>query len=153
MSAPAAPRRRAGVLAIDLGTEKHGFASTDALRIARQPLAPLRARWPSPAFDAHLRRLLAERDIEVLLIGLPIHMDGREGGQSARSRQLAIALKASYPGLDVRLYDERLTTKAAQERLLDLGLSEPERRRLRDSFAALVLLEDWILSGEPPGAP
>jgi putative Holliday junction resolvase len=80
-------------------------------------------------------------------------MDGREGGQSARSRQLAIALKASYPGLDVRLYDERLTTKAAQERLLDLGLSEPERRRLRDSFAALVLLEDWILSGEPPGAP
>lgn len=146
---PPRPKRRAGVLAIDLGTEKHGFALTDALRIAREPLPPLRAKWPSPEFERFLKRCLAERDIDTLLVGLPLNMDGSESRASERSRRCAAVLQQAHPHLRVLLYDERLTTKAAQERLVELGLSEPDRRRLRDSFAALILLEDWLLSGEP----
>lgn len=146
------PARRAGVLAIDLGTEKHGFALTDALRIAREPLPPLRAKWPSPEFERYLKRCLEERDIDTLLLGLPINMDGSASPSSERARRCAEALRKAHPRLRVLLYDERLTTKAAQERLVELGLSEPDRRRLRDSFAALILLEDWLLSGEPTPA-
>ena len=134
---PPRPKRRAGVLAIDRGTEKHGFALTDALRIAREPLPPLRAKWPSPEFERFLKRCLAERDIDTLLVGLPLNMDGSESRASERSRRCAAVLQQAHPHLRVLLYDERLTTKAAQERLVELGLSEPDRRDPAGGLAAL----------------
>jgi RNase H-fold protein (predicted Holliday junction resolvase) len=49
----------------------------------------------------------------------------------------------------VIFYDERLTTKAAEDLLREMGVAPSERRRLKDSYSALVLLRDWIASGEP----
>jgi putative Holliday junction resolvase len=141
--------RKAGVLAIDHGTKRSGFAVVDGLRIAAHALDGWRGPGGEAEFMAHVAGLLAERDVSVLLVGLPLDMDGGEGPRAADVRAFGRRLAARFPDQEVVFHDERLTTKAAEELLREIGSSPDERRRRKDSFAALVLLRDWIASGEP----
>jgi putative Holliday junction resolvase len=133
-----------GVLAIDYGEKKCGFAATDRLRIARTPLGVLRHEGREQTLLAHLQRLLSERDVSTLVVGLPLHRDGT-GGERARALcAFAERLRARFPGLDVQAWDEHLTTKEAESRLRERGLRGRAIRAERDSWSALVLLEDWL---------
>ncbi len=134
------------VLALDYGDKKCGFASTDALRIAREPLGMLRHEGREEAVFAHLERLLAERTVTTLLVGLPLHMDGRPGVRAAVVAAFVGRLRARFPALEVQEWDERLTSKEAEERLRALGCKGREIRAQRDSWSALVLLDDWLRS-------
>ena len=138
-----------GVLAIDPGTEKTGFAVADPLRIALHALPCHRSRGKPASLLDHLETLLEERDIAILLVGLPLHMDGREGERARAVRELVRSLEARFPQLEVVPYDERLTTKEAEGRLRELGYRGMQIAARKDSWAALVLLEDWVRSGEP----
>ena len=140
-----------GVLALDLGRKKTGVAVCDALRLAVHALPRLDAGGDDPAIVTLVRALLAEREIDLLLVGLPLHARGREGDQSAWTRAAAARLAAAL-ALPLALHDEHLTTKEAESRLRDQGVRGPDLARLRDSAAALVLLEDWLAAGEPRGA-
>jgi putative Holliday junction resolvase len=135
-----------GVLAIDYGDKKCGFASTDALHIAREPLGCLRHDGRDEALFDHVERLLAERDVSTVLVGLPVHMDGRAGARARAAEAFAQRLRARFPDLDVRVWDERLTSKEAEARLRAAGRSARQIKAERDSWSALVLLEDWLLS-------
>jgi putative Holliday junction resolvase len=135
-----------GVLAIDHGDRKCGFASTDALGIAREPLGVLRHEGREEVLFAHLERLLAERDVTTLLVGLPLDMDGREGERARLVRAFAARLRARFPALEVVEWDERLTSKEAESRLRERGRRGRAIRAERDSWSALVLLEDWLRS-------
>lgn len=135
-----------GVLAIDYGDKKCGFASTDALRIAREPLGVLRHEGREEDLFLHLERLLAERDIDTLIVGLPLHMDGRPGARAETVLAFSARLRARFPALSVEEWDERLTSKEAESRLRALGRTGREIRAERDSWSALVLLEDWLLA-------
>lgn len=133
-----------GVLAIDYGDKKCGFASTDALHIAREPLGVLRHDGRDEVLLAHVEGLLAERGISTLLVGLPLHMDGTPGKRAAAVAAFVARLKARFPALDVQQWDERLTTKEAEARLRALGRKGRAIRVERDSWSALVLLDDWL---------
>lgn len=135
-----------GVLAIDYGDKKCGFASTDALRIAREPLGVLRHEGQHEVLLEHLERLLGERNVATLLVGLPLHMDGRPGARAAVVAAFVTRLRARFPALDVQEWDERLTSKEAEARLRALGCKGREIRAERDSWSALVLLDDWLRS-------
>jgi putative Holliday junction resolvase len=141
--------RRKGVLAIDHGTKRTGFAAVDALRIATTPLEPFAGAADSRALLEHVRALLEERDVDTLLVGWPVHMDGRPGARAAEVERFAAALAKAFPALRVVRYDERLTSKSAEELLRDAGHFGRDARARRDSWSALVLLRDWIASGEP----
>ena len=141
--------RKAGVLAIDHGTKRAGFAVVDALRIAARALEGWRGKGDGEELLDHVARLLEDRDVSVLLVGLPISMDGSEGPRAADVRAFASRLAARFPGCDVVLHDERLTTKTAEEMLREMGAGIEELRARKDSFSALVLLRDWIAAGEP----
>jgi putative Holliday junction resolvase len=119
--------RRRGVLAIDHGTRKWGFAVVDALRIAARPLAGLRGD-ESAAF-ARIEATCADRDIDTLLVGLPLHMDGSVGARAEDVRAFATRLAARFPKLAIVAFDERLTSKAADEVARELDLSRDERDR------------------------
>ena len=138
-----------GVLAIDHGTRKTGFAVADALRITLHPLETRRLPGDGDELLEHVRHLVDERDVSVLLVGLPRTEAGGETGQSSLVRRFGARLEESFPGLEVVLYDERLTTKEAESRLREAGLTGRKAAGRRDSWSALVLLEDWIRSGEP----
>jgi putative Holliday junction resolvase len=137
------------VLAIDVGTRKTGFAVADALRIVAQPLDGVRAGEDDPELLDHVARLLDERDVDTLLVGLPRNMDGSEGGRAVAVRAFAARLGARFPGLRVVPWDERLTTKAAEELLREAGYGGRAAKERKDSWSALVLLRDWMESGEP----
>jgi len=140
---------RDGVLAIDHGTKRTGFAAVDALRIAAVPLDAFHGPGDGPELLAHVARLLAERTIGVLLVGLPRHADGSEGVRAAEVRAFALRLAARFPELAVVFHDEHLTTKAAEDLLRDAGTRRADWKGRRDSLSALVLLRDWLESGEP----
>jgi putative Holliday junction resolvase len=97
----------------------------------------------------HLARFVAERDVELFLVGMPLNMDGTRGPRAADVERFVAALRARFPKIDVVAHDERLTTKAAEELGRELGLRGPALRAKRDSLSATVLLRDWIASGEP----
>jgi len=136
-----------GVLAIDLGTKKSGFAYADALRIAVRPLET--RRGDEAATAAEIARLLDEYDVDTLLVGLPRNMDGSEGPRAQASHAFAERLRARFPGCAVVLHDESLTTKEAESRLREAGYRRNEIRQRKDSWSAWVLLDDWLRSGEP----
>ena len=138
-----------GVLAIDYGERKTGFASTDALRITLQPLTAVRADGSGEELLDHVAQLLAERDVSVLLVGLPLHMDGEESERSRATRVFAEHLRARFPDVAVLLHDERLTTKEAESRLREEGPARDGDRREQGQLERPVLLEDWVRSGEP----
>lgn len=137
-------------LGLDPGTRRTGFAVADPLRIACQPLEAWRGDLAGEGLVEHLRGLLEERDVDTLVIGLPLDMDGGEGPPAAASRALAARLAGRFPGLRVVLQDERLTTKAAEDLLRESGERRwQDRKPLRDSMSAVVLLRDWVEAGEP----
>jgi len=133
-----------GVLAIDYGTKKCGFAATDALRIAREPLGVLRHGGREESLFTHLARLLAERDVATVVVGVPLDPDGGSGPQARTTAEFVARLRARFPALDVRVWDERLTTKEAESRLRERGWTGRAIRAERDAWSALVLLEDWL---------
>jgi len=137
------------VVAIDLGTKKTGFASTDALRLSQQALPPVRLDWDGDGLLAHLAELIDERSADTLLLGHPLNADGSAGPQAELCQRFAERLGERFPGVRVLLYDEHLTTKAAEALLREEGWSRAKQKELRDSYSALVLLRDWLESGEP----
>lgn len=138
-----------GVLAIDPGTRKTGFAYVDRLRIATVPLEAVRTDGDDEALLDHIGTQLAERDVELLLIGVPLDPNGEDTERSLAVRALITRMNARFPGLETVTYDEHGTTKEAESRLREAGYSGREARTRKDSWAALVLLEDWLGAGEP----
>jgi putative Holliday junction resolvase len=139
--------RRGGVIAIDHGERRTGFAATDALRISSTALEPFRGKGDDPALLEHLARHMAERDVEVLVVGLPLNMDGSEGPRAEAVRRFLAALRARFPEMVVVTQDERLSTVEAGEWMRDAGVKD--RRAARDAYSAMVILRDWIAAGEP----
>jgi putative Holliday junction resolvase len=140
---------RPGVLAIDHGTKRSGFAAIDPLRIAALPLEAYEGPGDGDGLLRHVERLLAERAAGVVLVGLPRNADGSEGARAAEVRAFAARLAARLPTRTIVLHDEHLTTKAAEELLRESRRSRAEWKRRRDSLSALVLLRDWLAAGEP----
>ena len=143
------PQRQGAVIAIDHGTKRVGFAVGDALRISAQALEPWEARSAEAPLLDHIQRLIAERTVSTLLVGVPYDATGHEGSRAREVATFVRELRARFPALDVVVHDERLTTKAAEDLLREAGHHGDERKRRRDSWSALVLLLDWIASGEP----
>jgi len=144
-----APKPGGGVLAIDHGTKRTGFAVCDALRLVTQPLDPWHGDGNSPALVDHVAELCEERTIATFLVGFPFNMDRSVGPRAAEVKAFADHLARRFPAVAIVLYDERLTTKAAEDLLREAGYHGLERKARRDSWSALVLLRDWIESGEP----
>ncbi|EQD33599.1 Resolvase, holliday junction-type, YqgF-like protein [mine drainage metagenome] len=95
------------------------------------------------AVGAEIAQLAKSYDVERILVGLPRHMDGREGEGAAAARELAAAC-ASATGLPVILWDERLSTKGAERLLIEADLSRAHRRRIIDRQAAQWILQSYL---------
>lgn len=135
-----------GVLAIDHGTKRTGFAATDGLRIATFALDTFHGAGNGEDLLACVAKLCDERTITTFVVGYPFNMDGTRGGRAHDVDAFVARLRARFPAIEVALHDERLTTKAADELLVESGHTGAERKARRDSWSALVLLRDWLES-------
>ncbi|MBK8179905.1 MAG: Holliday junction resolvase RuvX [Planctomycetes bacterium] len=136
--------RKRSTLAIDHGTVRTGFAVADPLRIVTTPLEAWIRRPNGPPLLDHVARLLEERDVGTFVVGLPRNMDDSEGPRAAEVRRFGAELAARFPSVVVTFVDERLSTKAAEDLMRDAGIPARAQKRHKDSFAALVLLREWV---------
>ncbi len=135
------------ILALDLGKRRIGLALSDELGITAQGLETLhRTRVREDL--ARLGELIRENNVSLILMGNPVHMSGQEGRQSDYSRTFGERLKASA-GVDVKLWDERLTTVEAQRVLRESGISLQKRNQAVDRLSAVILLESYLDSLRP----
>ena len=132
----------ARVLALDPGRRRVGVAVSDPLGHTAQPLAVL-VPDGEDALLAQLDELCRELEVEVIVVGLPLNLDGSAGPEAERARRLARRLRERL-GRTVVEWDERLSTAAAERLLLDADLSRARRRHLRDKVAAAVILQAYL---------
>jgi putative Holliday junction resolvase len=133
------------ILALDLGKKRIGLALSDPLGITAQGLPTLQ-RTNMRADLGALEKLISEYQVRLILMGHPLHMSGHESRQSEYTREFAGRL-AERTGLEIKLWDERLTTVAAQRVLRESGISIQKRARAVDRLAAMILLESYLDSG------
>jgi putative Holliday junction resolvase len=134
------------ILALDLGKKRIGLALSDPLGITAQGL-PTLERTNIRTDLAALQRLAADHGVTMILMGNPLHMSGHEGRQAEYARKFAERL-TERTGLNVRFWDERLTTVEAQRTLKASGISIEKRARAVDRLAAVILLESYLDSEE-----
>jgi putative Holliday junction resolvase len=136
------------IAAIDYGTVRLGIAISDPARTLASPYENYTRRGAEQ--DARrMQRLVAEEEVTLLVVGLPIHLDGRESEKSKEARQFAEWL-GQVTGLPVELFDERFTTKEADDLLLGAKMTQKRRRRRRDMLAAQILLAAYLESHPHP---
>ena len=129
------------VLALDHGTVRIGVAVSDAAGIAAHPHGYVDS---ARALDG-IRALIAEFEIDRIVVGLPVSLDGSEGPAASAAREFAGAV-ADATGLPTELVDERFTTAIAERVLIEGGARRDRRREVRDGVAAAVLLQGWLES-------
>jgi putative Holliday junction resolvase len=130
------------VLGVDLGARRIGLAVSDPLGITAQGLQTL-ARQGGAADLAALAALAREQQVEQVILGLPLHMDGSEGASALGARRFAGTLEQALQ-VPVQLWDERLTTVQAERTLTGGGVRRQERRGHRDRLAAVLILQSWL---------
>jgi putative Holliday junction resolvase len=128
------------VAGIDFGRKRIGLAVSEGQ--AAYPLKIMERR-SLKADLAAIRSLLIERGVSLIVVGLPLNMDGTEGPSARAARTFAEHL-GTATGLPVELFDERLTTFEAEERLREASASRAAKRASRDAVAAAVILEGWL---------
>jgi putative holliday junction resolvase len=128
--------------AVDLGKVRVGLAVSDELGLLAHPRPYLDGRHPGRVVE-ELARLAEAESLELILIGLPRTLSGREGPPARRARRFAAEL-AKRTGARVELVDERLSTREASARLRAQGLGGREARSRVDSAAAALLLQSWL---------
>ncbi len=137
--------RRRGVraLGIDPGSKRIGLAVSDLSGTIASPLMVLQ-RSKSRQHDLHeLARIARDEEAEVIVIGLPLNMDGSQG-KAAKAAVAEGRRLATLVDVPIEMHDERLTTVTAERSMLDAGLNAIERRKVVDKIAAAIMLQSWL---------
>lgn len=130
------------ILAVDYGEKRVGLAISDELQITASPLATL-LRKSDEEVIAQIIQLAQRYRVEKIIIGLPVRTDGKQGEMEHRVRSFAQKLQCRTK-VPVVLFDERFTTRIAEQILLEADLSRQKRKRVRDKLAAVVLLQSFL---------
>lgn len=136
------------LLGVDYGAVRVGLAVSDQDRIIASPLETYTRR--SQELDAdRYRRIATDCGAVGIVVGLPLHADGRESAKSLEARAFGSWL-AGVTGLPVVYWDERFTTALAEDALLEARLTGRKRRERRDRVAAQMILQNYLDAGCPP---
>jgi len=134
-------------MGLDVGGRNIGVAVSDSLQLTAQGRRTLRrSSWEADL--AYLRQVVQEDEVEKIVVGKPLHMDGRESPQSRKIAQFATKLSKTL-SLPVIFWDERLTSFAAEQHLEEAGLKWRDRRKHVDKVAAMFILQGYLDSLKP----
>jgi putative Holliday junction resolvase len=132
------------VVAVDYGEARMGLAGTDALGLLAHPIQTIPAR-PWLVAAEKIAEVVAGRGAGIVVIGLPVRMDGTEGTVAAKVRRFAAELARQLPaGVEIVFQDEYGSTMAAAEQLRVSGRRSRSHRPVIDQAAAVVILEEWM---------
>lgn len=130
------------VLALDVGERRIGVAMSDMSATLSSPLTTVNGRVVERAIE-QIVALVRQHDVQEVVVGWPLNMNGDVGPQAQRVREFADKLEAVL-GKSVILFDERLTSVVAEQILRDMGVRPEKRRERIDEIAASVILQDFL---------
>lgn len=130
------------VMAVDPGERRMGVALSDETALIAQPLETYQ-RTSLAADLAHIRGLVERYEVDEVVVGLPVQLDGRPGPASQRVQSFVERLQREL-SVPVVTWDERLTSKAAERMLIEADVSRRKRRDVVDRVAAAILLEGYL---------
>ncbi len=129
------------ILCLDVGDARIGVAVSDPTGTIASPVEVIQRVGWGP--DTRRIKALCDRfETDQVLSGLPLNMDGSEGFQAEKVRQFCRQVEKQ--GLTVFFQDERLSTVAAEDALLEGGMDRAGRKRTVDKVAAAVILQEWL---------
>ena len=135
-------------LGIDFGSSRLGIAISDELGMLAHPLETL----PNDSlFLSKLQKIVLEKGISRIVVGIPRNMDGSYGPAAEKAKLFFSQLKSEFPGVQLICWDERLTTVEAQRLLHAAGRDIKKSRPVIDQVAAQVLLQSYLDSVAGPG--
>jgi putative holliday junction resolvase len=132
------------ILGLDVGTKTIGVAVSDLLGWTAQGVETIRRRPNHPEEDFNrLKELISQYEIGEVVVGLPKNMNGSIGPSGEACQNFAKELE-SITGLSVILWDERLTTMAAERTLISADVSRKKRKQVIDKLAATIILQGYM---------
>lgn len=130
------------LLGVDYGDKTIGVAVSDELGWTAQGIEVIRRKSKSTDMQ-RIQAIIAEYEIEEIIVGFPRNMDGTIGNRAELSQKYAESLKQEF-NLPVHLWDERLTTAAAQRTLIAADMSRSKRKKVVDKIAASIILQGYL---------
>jgi len=133
------------ILALDHGTKRIGVAVSDEMKMIAQPLEYVPAE-PFADFLTRLKEIILEKEVDLILIGMPRNMDGSYGPAALKVQEFVAAIRVAIT-VPIKTWDERLTSAQAQRFLIQGGVRRKERKEKVDKTAAAILLQSYLDSG------
>lgn len=140
------------ILGLDFGSKTVGVAVSDALLITAQGVEIIRRKAPTKLRQtlARIEQLVSEYEVEKIVLGYPKNMNSTEGERCEKTKEFKEMLEKRC-GLPVILWDERLTTVAADRSMMETGIRRENRKEYVDEIAAIFILQGYLdyLSNHP----
>ena len=130
------------ILALDHGTVRIGVALSDELKMIASPLEFIPAE-PFAEVLTRLKDLIGEKEVELIIVGMPRNMDGSYGPAAEKAREFVNMLKEAV-AIPIRTWDERLTSTQANRLLVEGGVRRDKRKEKVDAMAAAILLQSYL---------
>lgn len=130
------------VLGLDIGDKTIGVAVSDPLGFTAQGVTTIRRKSKEKDIE-ELKKICEEYSVETIIAGLPKNMNGTLGPQSEKVLNFCEFIK-EHLKLPIKMWDERLTTVAAQRVMLEADLSRSKRKKIVDKMAAMYILQGYL---------
>jgi putative holliday junction resolvase len=133
---------RVAALGLDVGGKRIGVAGCDGLGLIATGITTI---WRSSFQEdiAQLTQIITDRQVEILVLGLPYKMDGSIGSQAKQVQKFARRV-AAVIDLPIEYVDERLTSYAAEQMMIASNISVSQNKGTIDRIAAAVILQQWL---------
>ena len=135
------------IMALDVGDVRIGIAMTDLLRIIASPYQSFTRTENEEADLKYFASLAKEKSVYLIVVGLPLNMDGTEGARAITCREFGQKL-SGFTDAEIVFWDERLSTVEAEGYLIQEGKSRKDRKKVIDSIAAQIILESYMKNKE-----
>ena len=133
------------ILGLDFGAKTVGVAISDALLVTAQGVEIIRRQSPNKLRQtlARIEEICKEYEVESIVLGYPKNMNNTEGERCEKTKEFKEMLERRT-GLSVVLWDERLTTVAADNYMMESGIRREERKKYVDEIAAIFILQGYL---------
>ena len=132
------------ILGIDYGDARVGIAITDELNITAQGLETIQRNHSDKIVLKRLDEILETYDVDTIVVGLPLNMDGTMSERAEITKKFVHKLKCKYNKMKIEVIDERLTTVAAHKTMNFLDVNKHKKRNIVDTISAVYILETYL---------
>jgi putative holliday junction resolvase len=132
----------ARILAIDYGLKRTGLAVTDPLKIIATALETVE----TPTLLSYLQNYIKANEVELILMGLPVNLNSQDTDISSNVRRFYEVLGENFPDMEIKLVDERFTSKIAAQTMLASGMKKKDRKVKGniDKISAVIILQSYM---------